>query len=147
MKKFRYSMENILRIKLKLEDQAKISYANARNRLNTEEEKLLALRQKKASYEDEQRNLNGSKLDLFKLKELSQSIEIMKINIKEQRAVISMAEQRLEVARIRLNDAMIERKTQEKLKEKAWQEYMKEFEAEEQKEIDELNSFNYGSAI
>ena len=140
-------MENILRIKLKLEDQAKISYANARNRLNTEEEKLLALRQKKASYEDEQRNLNGSKLDLFKLKELSQSIEIMKINIKEQRAVISMAEQRLEVARIRLNDAMIERKTQEKLKEKAWQEYMKEFEAEEQKEIDELNSFNYGSAI
>ena len=147
MKKFRYSMENILRIKLKLEDQAKISYANARNRLNTEEEKLLALRQKKASYEDEQRNLNGSKLDLFKLKELSQSIEIMKINIKEQRAVISMAEQRLEVARIRLNDAMIERKTQEKLKEKAWQEYMAEIEAEEQKEIDELNSFNYGSAI
>lgn len=140
-------MENILRIKLKLENQAKISYANTRSRLNTEEEKLLALEQKKASYEEEQRNLNNTRLSIIKLKELSQSIEIMKINIKEQKAVVNIAAQRLEVARIRLNDAMIERKTQEKLKEKAWHEYIKEFEAEEQKEIDELNSFNYGSAI
>jgi two-component system response regulator YesN len=40
MKKFRYQMENILQVKLKLEDQAKIAYGNARLRLTKEEEKL-----------------------------------------------------------------------------------------------------------
>lgn len=146
MKKFRYNMESILKIKLKLEDQAKIAYANARNRLNSEEEKLGSLKQKKASYEQEKRDMN-KRLNIMKLKQLSESIEIMKLKIIQQKIIVDAAAQRLEVARIRLNDAMVERKTQEKLKEKAWQEYMIEFEAEEQKEIDERNSFNYGSAI
>jgi flagellar FliJ protein len=39
---------------------------------------------------------------------------------------------------------MIERKTQERLKEKAFDEYKLEFDAEERKEVDELNSFRYG---
>lgn len=147
MKKFRYSMESILGIKLKLEDQAKIAYANARNSLNVEEEKLAQLKNKKSSYEEEQRTVSNDKLNIMKLKELSQSIEIMKYKINQQKALVYAAEQRLEVARIRLNDAMVERKTQEKLKEKAWQEYIEEYEAQEQKTIDELNSFNYGSAI
>jgi flagellar FliJ protein len=42
---------------------------------------------------------------------------------------------------------MIERKTHEKLKEKAWQEYLMEYEAQEQKEIDERNSFNHRSFL
>lgn len=147
MKKFRYSMESILGIKLKLEDQAKIAYANARNSLNVEEEKLAQLKNKKSSYEEEQRTVSNDKLNIMKLKELSQSIEIMKYKINQQKALVYAAEQRLEDARIRLNDAMVERKTQEKLKEKAWQEYIEEYEAQEQKTIDELNSFNYGSAI
>ena len=147
MKKFRYSMESILKIKLKLEEQAKLAYANARNHLNAEEEKLKYLRNKKTSYEEEQRILSSNKLNIMKLKGISQSIDIMKLKIEEQKVVVEAAKQRLELARIRLNEAMVERKTQEKLKEKAWQEYMEEFEAEEQKEIDELNSFNYGSAI
>ena len=140
-------MESILKIKLKLEEQAKLAYANARNHLNAEEEKLKYLRDKKTSYEEEQRILSSNKLNIMKLKGISQSIDIMKLKIEEQKVVVEAAKQRLELARIRLNEAMVERKTQEKLKEKAWQEYMEEFEAEEQKEIDELNSFNYGSAI
>ena len=143
MKKFRYSMESILKIKLKLEEQAKLAYAGARNRLTMEEEKLAGMELRKASYEDEQRKLGTSKLNIIKMRQLSDAIEIMKINIKQQTVVVKTATQRLEIARIRLNDAMIERKTQEKLKEKAWQEYLMEATAEEQKDIDERNSFNY----
>lgn len=145
MKKFRYSMESILNIKLKLEEQAKLAYAVARNRLNIEEDKLLKLEDKKSSYEEEQRRQSNSKLNILKMKQLSEAIEIMKLKIKQQKVVVKTAAQRLEIARIRLNDAMIERKTQEKLREKAWQEYMMEVNAEEQKEIDERNSFNYNS--
>jgi flagellar FliJ protein len=145
MKKFRYNMENLLQVKLKLEDQAKIAYGAARLRLTKEEEKLAELQRKKASYEEEQRELRKARLDLIKIRHVAEAIEIMEQKIKQQAAAVRNAAQRLEVARIRLNDAMVERKTQEKLKEKAWEEYLLEFDAEERKEVDELNSFQYSN--
>lgn len=147
MKKFIYSMENLLQIKNKLEDQAKINYGNARLRLTKEEEKLEQFIQKKNTYEDDLRTLRSGKLDIFRIKQCEQAIDIMKANIKQQTTVVRNAAHRLEVARIRLNDAMIERKTQEKLKEKAFEEYLQLFDAEERKEVDELNSFHYNQPI
>ncbi len=145
MKKFQYSMENLLQIKKKLEDQAKIFYGNARLKLTMEEVKLEQMEQKKVSYEDELRFLRSDKLDLLKIKQCEQAIDIMKMNIKQQTTIVKNSAQRLEVARIRLNDAMVERKTQDRLKEKAFEEYMLEFDAEERKEVDELNSFHYSN--
>jgi flagellar FliJ protein len=136
-------MENLLQVNKKLEDQAKIAYGMARLRLTKEEEKLEKMKLRKEAYENELRELWSAKLDLLKLKQCEQAIDVMKINIKQQNSVVKNAAHRLEIARIRLNDAMIERKTQERLKEKAWDAYMLEFDAEEQKEVDELNSFNY----
>lgn len=136
-------MENLLQVKKKLEDQFKIAYGAARQKLTLEEQKLEQMKQKQKSYEDELRNLRSSILDLRKIRECENAIEAMKSNIKQQITMVRNAAQRLEVARIRLNDAMAERKTQERLKEKAFEEYMLEFDAEERKEIDELNSFHY----
>ncbi len=148
MKKFRYSMENLLQIKSKLEDQAKIAYGVARLRLTKEEEKLEQLKQSKESYEKELRGLQTDKLDILKIRQCKQAIELMEENIKQQTTVVRNAAHRLEVTRIRLNDAMVERKTQDRLKEKAFEEYMLEFDAEERKEVDELNSFHYsGEAL
>lgn len=147
MKKFRYSMENLLQVKIKLEDQAKIAYGNARHSLNIEEDKLRLLEEKKAFYEKEQRILRSARLDLMKIIQTEDAIEIMEDKIKQQKVAVRNAEQRLEVARIRLNNTMVERKTQEKLKEKAWENYLLEFEAEERKEVDELNSFKYSNPM
>ncbi len=147
MKKFRYRMESILKIKMKMEDQAKLVYANALASLKKEEEKLEFLKQKKTFYEEEQRKLCTSRLNIIKMKQLSEAINIMNERIENQIVVVKAAEKRLKAARERLNEAMMERKTQEKLKEKAWHEYMMEYEAEEQKEIDEHNSFVYGSVL
>jgi flagellar FliJ protein len=138
-------MENILQVKLKLEDQAKIAYGNARLRLTKEEEKLTQMEKKKLSYEDELRNLRMDRLDILKIRQCEEAITAMAANIKQQAVVVKNATHRLEVARIRLSDAMVDRKTQEKLKENAWENYLLEFEAEEQKEIDELNSFQYSN--
>jgi flagellar FliJ protein len=136
-------MENLLQVNKKLEDQAKIAYGMARLRLTKEEEKLEMMKLRKEAYENELRELWSAKLDLLKLKQCEQAIDVMKLNIKQQNSVVKNAAHRLEIARIRLSDAMVERKTQERLKEKAWEEYILEFDAEEQKEVDELNSFNY----
>ena len=144
MKKFRYDMEALLQVKKKLEDQAKISYGSARMKLTQEEEKLDLLKKRKADYEALLCSLQSSKLDLLKIKQCRQAIEIMKTNIKQQTTMVKNAANRLEVARIRLNTAMIEHKAQERLKEKAFDTYMLEWNSEEQKEIDESNSFRFG---
>ncbi len=143
MKKFKYSMESILQINIKLEDQARNNYSSARNRLTEEEERLDQIIIRKNTYEDELRQLRSMKLDLFKIKECEQAIELMEEKKQEQANIVRNAENRLEIARIRLSTAMIERKTQDKLKENAWAEYLEEYEAEQQKEVDELNSFSY----
>lgn len=145
MKKFRYNMENILKIKLKMEEQAAIAYGNARLHLTREERKLEHMKMQKASYEDELRICRSDILDLMKIKHAEDAITVMKTNLKQQAIVVKNATQRLEVARIRLSDAMVERKTHEKLKEKAMSDYMLEFDAEERKEVDELNSFHYSN--
>jgi flagellar FliJ protein len=140
-------MRNLLEVKLKLEEQAKIAYGNARLKLTQEEEKLEALEKNKASYEDHMRSLRMQRLDIRKIKHCEEAIEIIKVSIKQQIITVKNAAQRLEVARIRLNDAITERKIQEKLRENALKEYMVELEAEEQKEIDERNSFKFSVPV
>jgi flagellar FliJ protein len=145
MKKFKYSMESLLQIKLKLEDQAKNAYARARQRLLREEEKLKLLKDRRDAYEEELKALSMDRLDIVKIKKAKESIRIMEDKILNQMAAVRSAEQRLEVARIRLNNAMIERKTQERLKEKAWESYLLEYDAEERKAAEELTGYNYSS--
>lgn len=147
MKKFRYSMESVLQIKLKLEDQAKIAYGTARMKLTQEEENLEKLKKRQRLLEADLRDLRAGILDLYQIIQCEQAIEYTKTKIKQQLTVVRNAAHRLEVARIRLNDAMVGRKTQERLKEKAFEEYIQEFDAEERKEVDELNSFNYNSPM
>ena len=49
----------------------------------------------------------------------------------------------MEIARKKLNDVMIERKTQEILRDKAFEEFKQELKEEEKKETDELTSYQY----
>ena len=145
MKKFRYSMESLLQIKMKMEEQMRIAYLNARTRLTQEEEKLKQFEMKKMALEEELRSLRMNRLDLLKIKQCEHAIEITVMNIKQQAIAVKNAAHRLEVARIRLNDAMVDRKTQERLKEKAFDEYLLELEAEDRKEIDERTSFQFSN--
>ena len=145
MTKFIYKMESILQIKYKMEEQAKTAYGNAHARLIKEQKKLEELVEKRQYYEDKLTNLMHSKLKILDIKQCENDIEIMKYYIKLQQVEVKKAEQQLEAARIRLNDAMVERKTHENLKEKAFEAFMLEYEAEQRKEIDELVSFQYNN--
>ncbi|MBQ4531510.1 MAG: flagellar export protein FliJ [Lachnospiraceae bacterium] len=144
MTKFVYKMQNILDIKFKLENQAKTSYANARAKLEEEEEKLRALRAKRTDYEENYRRVLSDVLDIRELNFCMQGMEQIQEAIKNQIVAIHVAEMNLEAAREHLQEVMQERKTHEKLKEYAFDEYVKEVSAEESKEIDELVSYNYG---
>ncbi len=144
MKKFRYSMQSLLVIKQKLEDQAKAAYGAAKLRLTEEEERLAELQQKRESYVEEKRQVMATRLDVPKLNRLQLAVEAMDDRIARQKQNVKKAEAALHAAEERLVESMTERKTQERLRENAFEEYRQEMNAEEQKEIDERTSFRYG---
>lgn len=143
MAKFNYKLQNILTIKYKLEDQAKSQYAQANEKLRQEELKLQAIYDDIMKYQNSVREMGTDKLRLMELKQCSQAIEFKKEQARLQLIQIRKAEQELEIARIKLNEVMTDRKTHEKLKEKAFEEFVAELEASEKKEIDELVSFKF----
>lgn len=144
MAKFLYKMQNVLDVKLKLEDQAKSVYAEAMMKLNEEEAKLQALFLRKEQYEEEGRRMREDSINVNDLRENTHAIENLKEQIVLQEEEVRVAEEGVEVANRLLTKAMQERKTQEKLKENAFEEFKRELNAAESKEIDELVSYRYG---
>lgn len=143
MKKFRYSMQSLLVIKQKLEEQAKAAYAAAKMRLNEEEARLLALQRKKEAYIEEQREVMSHFIHVPKLNALQIAVDTVEEQIQRQKQNVKKAELAVRAAEERLIDSMTERKTQERLRENAFEEYRQEMNVEEQKEIDERTSFQY----
>ena len=146
MAKFIFKMESLLSIKYKLEDQAKAEYRMELIRLREEEMKLEALIAKKEEYQYRLTDAVQDELVLLEIKKLENCVEHAKYNINVQKFVISQQQQRVERAREKLDNAMKERKTYEKLKEKAFEQFKIEIEAQERKEVDELVSFRFGAA-
>ncbi len=145
MKKFSYRMENVLKIKRQLEEQQKIEFAIANNKLQEEKDKLIRLTIKQRKYERKAKELSEGKLDVMALNENRNAITVMKTLIREQMIQVHMAEKNVERERNKLREMQMERKTHEKLKEYAWKEYMNEFNHEEAKEIDQLVSYTYSA--
>ena len=143
MAKFVYRMQNILDIKNKLETQARNSYAVARMKLTQEEEKLNSLFAQKKSYEDAYREQLSGNIDVRQINICKNAIELSKNMIKKQLVEVKVASKNLEAAQIRLGEVMKERKIQEKLREKAFDEFLKELNDQEKKEIDELVNFRF----
>lgn len=147
MAKFKYKLQNLLDIKLKMEDQAKSVFAAAMARLNEEEAKLEELKRRKEEYEQKGRELRESVLDLMELRDNTRAIDNMKERIILQEAEVEKAQKNVEAARVKLTEAMQERKIQEKLRDNSFEEFKKEINAAESKEIDELVSYTYGEQI
>lgn len=146
MAKFIFKLESILSIKTKLEDQAKAEYGMEVMRLREEEHKLSLLKKRKSSFEEQLFEALSDTLVVLVIKRLEDSVENLKYNIKLQLEAIKRQEERVAMARKKLDDAMKERKIYEKLKEKAFEEFKAEINAQEQKEIDQLVSFRFQSA-
>ena len=145
MAKFIYKMQNILDIKNKLETQEKTAFAIEMQKLRTEEERLERIRKEIIYYEDLIREQDGKAINILEWKRCNEALEYKKNEEKVQIQHVKMAEKNVDIARGRLNKVMVERKTQEVLKEKAFEEFVKELNEAEKKEVDELVSFTYNN--
>ena len=147
MARFRYKMQNILSIKEKMETQAKQSFADAKRRLDAELETLEELLIRKREIEKHAVEVLQGDLDMHEIEDSQMARIIIDQKIAEQRMTISKAETALENARSQLEEAVKERKTHEKLKEKQFDEFVREENRAESKTIDELTTYTYGQKV
>ena len=144
MARFRYSMQSILNIKMKMETQAKQEFSAARAALDEEVRRMAELVARKTVYETESARLLSGALNIREIEENKRAILCMEDYIVKQKGQIAVAERKLEKARQHLQEVMAERKTHETLKEKAFEEFLMEEKKQESKEVDELTSYTYG---
>ena len=147
MARFRYKMQSILDIKEKLETKAKQDFAQANQRLMEEEEKLDALKRRKEAYLEEGIQIRLQEIDVRKIRENKMAVMKMDEYILQQSKEIAKAQKQVERARAALQQVMQERKVHEKLKEKAFQEFMKEEQQKENSQIDELTTYLHGQKV
>lgn len=147
MAKFRYRMQNVLNIKLSMERQAKQQYAEANAKLREEEEKLNVLLRRKFEYEQKARELLKDSLNVREITQNNEAITRMEEFIIQQRRTVQVALKNVEKARLKMTEVMQERKTHERLREKAFDEFLIEEKQHESKEIDELVSYTYGQRL
>ena len=136
-------MQNILDIKMKLESQAKIAYGIANQKYQEEQRKLQEIMLRRASYEKALKECMIGTIDVQRVAHARADVNAMKTIMRRQMMEVHKAERILEDARKKLNEVMMERKTHEKLKEKAFEQFLEELKAEESKEIDQLVSYTY----
>ena len=143
MAKFKYRMQNILDIKMKLESQAEIAYGIANQKYLEEQKKLQEIMLRRASYDKALKESMTGRIDVRQVSHARSDVNAMKTIMRRQMLEVHKAERALEDARRKLNELMMERKTHEKLKEKAFEQFKEELKAEESKEIDQLVSYTY----
>ena len=142
---FRFSMQNILNMKEKLEDQAKNEYAQANARLLREQEKLEKIVARREEAREKLKLVLCETLSVDEIRTRENAVEVLKFYAMQQQLAVMRCEKEVEVAREKLSEAMKERKIFEKLREKAFEEFVFEEKKIEQKEVDELMSYKHGT--
>ena len=141
MAKFKYRMQNILDIKTKLETQAQNEYGIANRKYLEEQAALQELMIRRVEYEKSLKELVEGMLDIKSINNARNDVNNIKTLVRRQMMEVHKAEIVLEKTRNELNEKMKERKTHEKLKEHALDEFKADLQMAETKEIDELVSY------
>lgn len=140
---FKFRLESFLSVKEKIEEQKKLEYGKALNKL--EEEKQL-----KQKLLNEKQNLIfifkksiQNRVNPQEFQRYNRYIDFMKKKLRDQDILIDMAEKNAEKKRQELVESMKERKMLDTLKEKDKVEYLKEQQKKEQQIVDEIVSYQY----
>ena len=145
MAKFVFSMQNILNMKEKLEEQEKNNYSQANMRWQEAVATLESLKQRLTNEKQKLQEEVSSSLNVKKIRQREDGVEVVRMYVRQQELEVKQREKEVEVARERLNEAMKERKTFEKLREKAFEKFRLEENLREQKEVDELVSYRFAN--
>ena len=143
MKKFVFSLQSLFKYKQTVEKQQKAELSAAQQALRAlrdEEQRLMD------AYAENERSLENALRDnvniMSALSEHDAFFRYLRETLIELRVRIAKAEKVVSVCQARLIATMREIKTYNKLRAEQYQEYLKEVQSEEEKEIGDLVSFN-----
>jgi flagellar FliJ protein len=147
MPRFQFRLQQYLGVKEQIESQKELEYAKALRILEEEKQKLVEFRKKKDESVESLRSLVAKAISPFEIRRHNNNIERLKQQIKTQEERVAAAEALVEQKRLELVQAMKERKALETVKENAREEFLKEADLNERKQVDELVSFKYSEQV
>ena len=130
-----------------METQSKQEFSAAVAKLQEEENKLGNLIQRKWNLEAEAVKLLEGELNFRDIDDNALSRRQTEEAIENQKLEVKKAEELLELARIKMAEAVMERKTYDRLREKAFEEFVAEENRAEGKIVDELTSYTHVKKI
>jgi len=145
MAKFHYSMENILNVKIKIEEQKKMELAKAMMNHKVEVEKQEAIKMELDTTIEDFRERQKKSQSVSEFKRLNHNVNYYEKAYKAQKLEVLKASEKVETKRKALQKALEEKKIQEKLKEKALNLFLEEEKYKEIKMLDETVGFRYST--
>ncbi len=145
MKGFKFRLQSLLNVKEKFEQQAKIVFGEETAKLEEEKSKLVSLYNNKEDVLQKQRESFTGTIDIQSFNEYRNYSMKLDTMIIQQIEAVARQNIKTEEAKKKLADIMKERKTLEKLKEKEVEIFQKEMQLAEDKQVDELVTYKFGT--
>ncbi len=147
MAKFKYSMENILRVKERVEEQKRMALGRAMADYQNTIAEQKTIEVKLQIYLDEFYGSQRMKTNASALQQMSSQVSWYEDRLKMQKDVVARALDIVELKRTELRKALEEKKIQEKLRENAFEQYKEEEKIKEQHILDEIVGYRYASGV
>jgi len=140
MKKFKFRLEPLLKLKAYREKEEQKVHASALQKVYNQEDSLVNINSTRVNNQINLRNFLSGSLDLSRLSGYSRYFTKLKKDEFVGREMLKVLKKDSEEKRLKLLEATKQRKIYEKIKEKKFEKYNREFELADQKEQDE-NSY------
>ena len=145
MKKFKFRLENVLELRTKTLEDRQLEMAAIQVRLNEANNKLDSLEQSRLQAKGDLENILGAgeNIEFIRVKNYQDYIAKLDDDISIQHKVIADIENELELKQEEVREALKAKKMLEKLKEKEYKAFLKDFEQRESKELDDIALTRY----
>lgn len=147
MARFVFKLQPLLNVKLQMEDNLKNEMGRAVRKLEEQKGILHALEDEREAYAAEFSRKSGQGTTVERLKEYAVYISVLKQKSEYQKESVKLAKENVDKIREQLIDVVKQRETLEKLKEKKYEDFVKEQLKEENKLVDEIISFTHNKRI
>ncbi len=137
MRRFHFKLDPLLSVRKRKEEQAKLALGREQLLLNNEVVERTRLIDKKSDVLNEIHATARAGCHIGELVDMDHYYQQLNWNITQQDAKIKFAHSRVETARKKMVETMRDRRIIERIREKKYDIWRKEFEAEEAAEIDE----------
>ncbi len=145
MKKFKFRLENVLELRTKTLEDRQLEMAAIQARLNDANNQLDSLEQSRLQAKRDLENILGAgeNIEFIRVKNYQDYIAKLDDDISIQHKVIADIENELELKQEEVREALKAKKMLEKLKEKEYKAFLKDFEQREAKELDDIALTRY----